>query len=714
MSAQRRMIDLPTQPAQLGAYALDWGRLRLEGPEGAHKLTPKAGAVLARLLQEPGRTVSRAALFDAAWPGSFSSDEVLTQVMQELRRAFGDRARTTPWLVTVPKLGYRWEGPLSQPLPLAGTLPQPAVPAAGMEAATQHAAHPVHPPARWPFAASVVALALAGLWWRVEQAPAPPPPPPHAALPDPRPLLREPWAELEPSLSPDGRQLAYLVVKDGRHELRLRDLSRATERTLVSVSDATLGAPVLSPDASQLAFLRRQRGDCAVHVLSLAAGQDRRLAQDCPPTLPTSLAWSAGGDALYYSRAGDGAALARRSVALHRLALADGSVQRVSDAGRWLSIDLHPRLSPDGRELAFIRDGGGRNRVVRLELASGGETELDLPLWPYRVAWDEAGLVLAVHAGSGRELWRCDADGGQLRRLVREGAGPGLSAAGGRIVFERQRADDNLYRLDLGDPATLPQRLTQETGSELAPRVAPDGLQLAYLSDASGELEVHLRSLPQDTRRQLSSLAPAVPVDLRWSPDARRLVLIVGTAQGKRLALLDPAGTHLALPEPLATLVPAQVEWAADGDLWLAVEREGRRELLRARGPDFARVEQVLDGSIAAFALDAQGPVLLKPGSRRFERLDGTPASAVEAQPRPIDQWSWRDGRVAQLRQTLDGAPSRLQVFALDGTLQRELSLALPEPPLGRHLELQGDTLWFARRDRVEADLYQLELTPAR
>lgn len=700
MNAQRRMIDLPTQPAQLGAYVLDWGRLRLTGPEGAHKLTPKAGAVLARLLQDAGRTVSRAALFDAAWPGSYSSDEVLTQVMQELRRAFADRARAAPWLVTVPKLGYRWEGPPPQSLePVA---PTQETADAEVREVTRRSAHRVAAP--WLLTAAAGLLLLAGLGWRASVAPTSA----SRALPEARPLLREPWAELEPALSADGALLAYLAVDAGRHALRLRDLPRATERTLVAATDATLGAPMLSPDATRLGYVRRQAGACAVHVLTLADLGDQVLARDCPPTLPTSLAWSAAGDALYYSRAGEGAALAQRSVALHRLALAGGAAQRVSDAGRWLSIDLHPRLSPDGRELAFIRDGGGRNRVVRLDLASARETELDLPLWPYRVAWEGTGLLLAVHAGGGIELWRCDAEGGRLQRLARDGAGPGLTAAGGRIVFERQRADDNLYRLDLRDPTTQPQRVTQETGSELAPRVAPDQKSLAYLSDASGELEVHLRTLPQDTRRQLSQLAPAVPVDLRWSPDARRLALIVGTAKGKRLALLGIDGTRVALPPALQEQVPAQIEWAADGDLWLAVERDGRRELLRARGPGFERVEQVLDGSIAAFALDARGPVLLKPGSARFERLDGTPATTVVAQPRPIDQWSWGEGRLAQAVQTGEGAPSRLQVFALDGTLQRELTLALPEPPLGRHLDLQGDTLWFTRRDRVEADLYQL------
>jgi len=72
-----------------------------------HRLSPKAAKVLLSLVQEPGRVWSREALLDAAWPEQTVGEEVLTQVIAELRRAFGDDFRRPRYIETVHKAGYR-------------------------------------------------------------------------------------------------------------------------------------------------------------------------------------------------------------------------------------------------------------------------------------------------------------------------------------------------------------------------------------------------------------------------------------------------------------------------------------------------------------------------------------------------------------------------------------------------------------------------------
>ena len=701
----KSQVGLPREPVAIGTWRLDWGLLRLQASDGtAVKLTPKAGAVLAALLAARGRTVSRAELFEAAWPGSPSSDEVLTQVMQELRRAFADRQREPAWIVTVPKLGYRWEGPAAQTwLENADAIASSAAtigsPAADRDPSRRVVRRAV------PIALAVLAAIVATAWLASRPRPAP------EVLPIARPLLREPAREFDPDLSRDGERLLYAYDDGAAHELRLRTLADGSERSLLRAADAVLAAPRLSRGGDRVAYVRRTSAHCEVRMLTLASGDDRALPGTCPPSLPTSMDWSADDAWLYVTRSAGGEAVAQRHLAIHRIRLADGTVQRISDAGRWLSVDGHPRLSDDGRTLAFVRDGDGRNRVVTMPADGGSETELDFAHWPYRVAWDGDGFVLAVHGSAGVELWRGTRDGRLQGRLAREGAGPGLAVAAGRIVFERHRADDNLWRLDLRDAAAAPQALSAETGSELAPRLSPDGLRLAYLADAGGDLEVHVRDLAAGTRRALTALAPRVPLDLRWAPDGRRLLLIVGTERGKRLRLLQTDGTPIEVPPALRELVPAQIEWAADGDLYLAAERDGRRELLRARAPDFIRAELVVDGSIVAFALDDEGVLLRRPGSDRFERGDGRTADPATAQAVPADQWTANRDWLVQAVQTGNGEAGRLLVSRRgDDTPRLDLQVRWPEPPLGRHVELRGDTLLFARRDRVETDLYSLDL----
>lgn len=67
---------------------------------------PKAMAVLERLAQNAGNVVTRDELFVSVWPGGVVTDDVLTQCIVELRKAFGDSARNAKVIQTIPKVGF--------------------------------------------------------------------------------------------------------------------------------------------------------------------------------------------------------------------------------------------------------------------------------------------------------------------------------------------------------------------------------------------------------------------------------------------------------------------------------------------------------------------------------------------------------------------------------------------------------------------------------
>lgn len=64
-------------------------------------------AVLECLARANGRVVDRQVFFDMVWPGGEVSDDVLTQCIVELRKAFGDSARHPRIIETIPKIGFR-------------------------------------------------------------------------------------------------------------------------------------------------------------------------------------------------------------------------------------------------------------------------------------------------------------------------------------------------------------------------------------------------------------------------------------------------------------------------------------------------------------------------------------------------------------------------------------------------------------------------------
>jgi len=140
--------------------------LSREGETG--RVSHKVMAVLAALAAEPGRVLSKEELFAAAWDdGSFASDEALSTVVYELRKALGDDARKPRFVETIPKRGYRLIAAVRPAAPPEASAPLPPGPEPGE--GDEGAGPQVSPGRRRRFRAAVLsalgllALGLLGL-----------------------------------------------------------------------------------------------------------------------------------------------------------------------------------------------------------------------------------------------------------------------------------------------------------------------------------------------------------------------------------------------------------------------------------------------------------------------------------------------------------------------------------------------------------------------
>jgi DNA-binding winged helix-turn-helix (wHTH) protein len=77
------------------------------GPAGTIRLEPKVMQVLVLLAAHPGEVVAKERLIQTVWPDVFVTDDVLTRAISELRRVFGDDAKDSRFIQTIPKSGYR-------------------------------------------------------------------------------------------------------------------------------------------------------------------------------------------------------------------------------------------------------------------------------------------------------------------------------------------------------------------------------------------------------------------------------------------------------------------------------------------------------------------------------------------------------------------------------------------------------------------------------
>jgi DNA-binding winged helix-turn-helix (wHTH) protein/tetratricopeptide (TPR) repeat protein len=81
----------------------------------------RARAVLITLLRRGNQVVRKDELIEAAWPGTAIEESNLSVQIANLRKLLGRQPDGTDWIATIPRIGYRFAGPISsggpRPLP---------------------------------------------------------------------------------------------------------------------------------------------------------------------------------------------------------------------------------------------------------------------------------------------------------------------------------------------------------------------------------------------------------------------------------------------------------------------------------------------------------------------------------------------------------------------------------------------------------------------
>ena len=72
----------------------------------------RGASLLAVLLAADGRIVAKSALMDAVWPGLAVEESNLSVQIAALRKLLGPASDGGDWIVTVPRVGYRFSGPV--------------------------------------------------------------------------------------------------------------------------------------------------------------------------------------------------------------------------------------------------------------------------------------------------------------------------------------------------------------------------------------------------------------------------------------------------------------------------------------------------------------------------------------------------------------------------------------------------------------------------
>jgi TolB-like protein/DNA-binding winged helix-turn-helix (wHTH) protein/Tfp pilus assembly protein PilF len=91
----------------LGKWLVQPQRNTLQANGATKHIEPKAMQVLVYLAEHADQVVTKERLIAAVWADTFVTDDVLTRCIFELRKAFGDDAKNSQIIETIPRSGYR-------------------------------------------------------------------------------------------------------------------------------------------------------------------------------------------------------------------------------------------------------------------------------------------------------------------------------------------------------------------------------------------------------------------------------------------------------------------------------------------------------------------------------------------------------------------------------------------------------------------------------
>ena len=97
-----------------GEFTLEAAERRLTQRSEIIHLSPKTHDVLALLLRHAGHLVTKDELLSRVWPDTSVEEGILTVHISALRKALGDDKRSSGFIETVPRSGYRFVAPVSR------------------------------------------------------------------------------------------------------------------------------------------------------------------------------------------------------------------------------------------------------------------------------------------------------------------------------------------------------------------------------------------------------------------------------------------------------------------------------------------------------------------------------------------------------------------------------------------------------------------------
>jgi Tol biopolymer transport system component/DNA-binding winged helix-turn-helix (wHTH) protein len=589
---------MSAQVYEFGSFRLDPNRRLLYRQGEVVSLTPKVLETLLVLVENGGRAVDKEALIKAVWPDTFVEDGNLAQTVSTLRKVLGESPTDHAYIETIPKRGYRFVAFVTKSdaqcdlLPLRDVSQAPATNEKSAPAVATRKRKWIS----WPVVIASIVAASVGIGIGSLLLPRGEP-----DLSDYRytPLVTNHRWQRYPSLSPDGKTLAYVGVAEGGSHLFTRRLDSATSVRLTS-SLAGVYAPFWSRDSRRV-FFHTLGPSSDLWSIAAGGGEPERFLENV-----MSAALTPDNRTLVIVRTRSG----NRSTGGSSVWISSppGTNPRPYEPTPFESVTGYDlpwmQCAPDGRNVLLAINRSGRQQEFWLLPIPPGPARRVLQHLPQAgvsftptFSWipDSRHVVMALSTRRDEppHLVMVDVAGHTWRSISTGPTNDGsMSVApdGGRIVYTRNLSDYDLMEAPVTGGRV--RELLATSRWEGMPAWGPVSQQFVFVTNRRGTMEIWLKSRAEGWERPL-----VTPQDFPDGP-TRSFMGPVFSPDGKRIAYTrnSAAGTSIWIT-PIAGGVPARLtggqtfecppDWSPDG-AWLAFVRSD---------PDKLRLVKVRLGS---------------------------------------------------------------------------------------------------------------------
>lgn len=279
-------------------------------------------------------------------------------------------------------------------------------------------------------------------------------------------------------------------------------------------------APAISPDGKQIAYLVENADEHhAIYLMNIDGSADHKLLDNVTSS-GQSITWGPDGKGVYFTRTG----MVRNTNLYNDIYYHD------LGAGRDIRLTRNLRArdsaaAPDNSKLVFVISRLGKTQLATLALSHEGEAreedivrlgvESENQYETPRYSPDGQRIVVGVRQPDGyKDIWILDANGNKLAELMHDRAidgGAVWGADGKHIYFGSDRNGIfNLYACDLEQKKI--SQISNVLGGAFMPAIAPDGSEIVFANYSSQGYDIHALNNDQANWKVADSYRDPYPV----------------------------------------------------------------------------------------------------------------------------------------------------------------------------------------------------------